>query len=68
MSCWRKRGAMPENFAKTPGHQTILNLTQVQPGESGVIVEIQGGHGLIKKIQANALVRCYRSHVALSLG
>lgn len=33
----------------------IMNLTQLEPKKSGVIVEIQGGHGLIKKIQAMGL-------------
>jgi len=30
----------------------IIDLTQMQPGESGIISEIQGGHGLIRKLQS----------------
>ena len=30
----------------------IIDLTQMQPGESGVIVEIHGGYGSIRKIQS----------------
>ncbi|MFH1407164.1 MAG: FeoA family protein [Candidatus Omnitrophota bacterium] len=29
----------------------ILNLTQIQPGESAIVSEIQGGYGLVKKLQ-----------------
>jgi len=29
----------------------LINLTQMQPGESGVITEIQGGFGLMTKTQ-----------------
>ncbi len=29
-----------------------INLTQMQPGESGIVVEIQGGYGLVKKVQS----------------
>jgi ferrous iron transport protein A len=29
-----------------------LDLTQMQPGESGVITEIHGGHGFERKIQS----------------
>jgi len=32
-----------------------IDLTQMQPGESGLIIEIQGGHGLIGKIQSMGL-------------
>lgn len=32
-----------------------IDLTQMKPGESGVITEIQGGHGLIRKIQSMGL-------------
>ncbi len=30
----------------------IADLTQMQPGEAGIISEIQGGHGLVKKLQS----------------
>jgi ferrous iron transport protein A len=30
----------------------ILDLTQIQPGETGIVSEIQGGHGLIRKLQS----------------
>ena len=30
----------------------IIDLTQMQPGESGLIAEIQGGYGLIRKVQS----------------
>ena len=30
----------------------LVDLTQMQPGESGTILEIQGGHGLIRKLQS----------------
>jgi len=30
----------------------ILDLTQMQPKESGVVMEIQGGCGLIRKLQS----------------
>lgn len=33
----------------------VIDLTQMKPGESGVIVEIQGGHGLVRKIQGMGL-------------
>lgn len=29
-----------------------IDLTQLQPGESGVIKEMQGGHGFIRKLQS----------------
>lgn len=29
----------------------IINLTQMLPGESGAVTEIQGGYGLMRKIQ-----------------
>ncbi len=29
----------------------IINLTQMSPGESGAVTEIQGGYGLMRKIQ-----------------
>jgi ferrous iron transport protein A len=33
----------------------LIDLTQMQPGESGIIKEIQGGYGLIRKIQSMGL-------------
>lgn len=29
----------------------IVDLTQIQTGKSGVIVDLQGGHGLVRKLQ-----------------
>ncbi|MDD5670708.1 MAG: FeoA family protein [Candidatus Omnitrophica bacterium] len=29
-----------------------IDLTQMQPGETGVIVDVHGGHGFIRKIQS----------------
>jgi ferrous iron transport protein A len=29
-----------------------IDLTQLKPGETGVVEEIQGGHGLIRKLQS----------------
>ncbi len=29
----------------------IIDLTQMLPGESGAVAEIQGGYGLMRKIQ-----------------
>ncbi len=29
----------------------IVDLTQMQPGETGIIAEIQGGHGFMSRIQ-----------------
>jgi len=29
-----------------------VDLTQLQPGESGIIIELQGGHGFIRKLQS----------------
>jgi len=30
----------------------IIDLTQMQPGETGIVEEMQGGHGFIKKLQS----------------
>ena len=30
----------------------LIDLTQMQPGEAGIVKEIQGGHGLIRKLQS----------------
>jgi len=30
----------------------IIDLTQMQPGETGIVKEIQGGYGLIRKLQS----------------
>jgi len=30
----------------------IIDLTQMQPGESGVIMEICGGYGLMRRVQS----------------
>lgn len=29
-----------------------IDLTQLQPGETGIVEEMQGGHGFIKKLQS----------------
>jgi ferrous iron transport protein A len=29
-----------------------LDLTQLEEGESGVVVEIQGGHGLLRRLES----------------
>ncbi len=29
-----------------------INLTQLQPGETGIVKEIQGGHGIIRRLQS----------------
>jgi ferrous iron transport protein A len=29
-----------------------VDLTQLQPGENGIIIELQGGHGFIRKLQS----------------
>ncbi len=29
-----------------------VDLTQVEEGESGVVVEIQGGHGLVRRLES----------------
>jgi ferrous iron transport protein A len=29
-----------------------IDLTQLEEGESGVVVEIQGGHGLIRRLES----------------
>jgi len=36
----------------------IIDLTQMQPGESGAIVKIQGGYGLIRKIHSIGIRPC----------
>lgn len=33
----------------------LIDLTQMQQGESGRIIEIQGGQGLIRKVQGMGL-------------
>ena len=33
----------------------IINLTQMQPGEAGLVVEIRGGQGLITRVQSMGL-------------
>ncbi len=30
----------------------IVDVTQMQPGESGIVIEMQGGQGLIRKLQS----------------
>ncbi|MBM3245714.1 MAG: ferrous iron transport protein A [Candidatus Omnitrophica bacterium] len=30
----------------------IINLTQMQPGEAGIVREIQGGQGFVRKLQS----------------
>ena len=30
----------------------IVNLTQLQPGETGTVKEIQGGQGFVRKLQS----------------
>ncbi len=29
-----------------------IDLTQMQPGEAGIVKEIQGGHGFVRKLQS----------------
>ena len=29
-----------------------IDLTQLRPGETGIVEEMQGGHGFIKKLQS----------------
>ena len=33
----------------------IVDLTQMKPGETGIVKEIQGGHGLVRKLQSMGL-------------
>jgi len=33
----------------------IIDLTQMQPGETGIVEEIQGGHGIVRKLQSMGL-------------
>ena len=33
----------------------IVDLTQMQPGVTGIVKEIQGGQGLVKKLQSMGL-------------
>ena len=33
----------------------LIDLTQMQPEEAGIVKEIQGGYGLIRKIQSMGL-------------
>jgi len=33
----------------------IIDLTKMQPGESGIVKEIQGGQGFIRKLQSMGL-------------
>ena len=33
----------------------IIDLTQMQPGEIGIVKEIQGGHGIVGKLQSMGL-------------
>lgn len=33
----------------------LIDLTQMKPGESGIIEEIRGGHGLVTRIQGMGL-------------
>jgi len=30
----------------------LIDLTQMQPGETGIVKEIQGGQGLVRKLQS----------------
>ena len=30
----------------------FIDLTQMQPGETGIVKEIQGGHGLMRRLQS----------------
>lgn len=30
----------------------LIDLTQMQPGEAGIVKEIQGGQGLVRKLQS----------------
>lgn len=33
----------------------LIDLTQMQPGETGIVEEIQGGHGFVRKLQSMGL-------------
>ena len=33
----------------------IIDLTQMQPGETGIVEEVQGGHGIVRKLQSMGL-------------
>ncbi|MDD5109320.1 MAG: FeoA family protein [Candidatus Omnitrophica bacterium] len=33
----------------------MVDLTQMRPGEIGIVKEIQGGHGLVRKLQSMGL-------------
>ncbi|MCX5698944.1 MAG: FeoA family protein [Candidatus Omnitrophica bacterium] len=33
----------------------IIDLTQIQPGETGIVKEIQGGRGIVRKLQSMGL-------------
>lgn len=30
----------------------LIDLTQMQPGETGIVKEIQGGYGFVRKLQS----------------
>ena len=30
----------------------LIDLTQMQPGETGIVKEVQGGHGFVRKLQS----------------
>jgi len=30
----------------------LIELTQLKPGESGTVIEIQGGHGMVSRLHA----------------
>ncbi len=33
-------------------NRNLINLTRMQPGHSGTVVQIQGGHGLVGRLNA----------------
>jgi len=33
----------------------FVDLTQMEPGETGIVKEIQGGHGLMRRLQSMGL-------------
>ena len=34
-----------------------IDLTQMRPGKSGTVVEIQGGHGIVRKLQSMGITK-----------
>ena len=36
--------------------ENLISLTQMQPGQSGIVVQIQGGFGLVDRLNALGIV------------